>query len=375
MKLMKGEHTLGQQKYYMDCRRTNYAARALFIEDLETFEMIGLGPATAYDVIVYLHTDINLLNVSVSYFGSLVFLCISCPAYIFLPGNYAGDHDHLSASTSADQSSVNVDTETYPWYITTVNEVFFDGVLFEQQTDRLMNFNIIVTNSIFANGSTCTFWSSAPNLKSASSMDSYTRYLEITNSTYIDTGLWINYVNANVKLHNNIIDSRGVIINTIHSNVIISGEQVFDLCYRAQCDDTVTVLSSNVTISGNITFANNIRTTISAFSSSITLVGSITFKNNTGIKGGAMSLFSSTLNIARDTSVYFYNNTAEEVGGAIYVTNEDSDYYSIESALNYLYIPCFYQLLDFDEQQKCNMRFVNNSAIKGGDNIYGDDYA
>ena len=82
MKLMKGEHTLGQQKYYiMDCRRLNYVAQGLFIEDLETFEMIGLGPATAYDVIVYLQTkaDINLLNVSVSYFGSLVFLCVTPP--------------------------------------------------------------------------------------------------------------------------------------------------------------------------------------------------------------------------------------------------------------------------------------------------------
>ena len=108
-----------------------------------------------------------------------------------------------------------------------------------------------------------------------------------------------------------------MIINTIHSSVIISGDKVFDFCYGVQCDDTVTVLSSNITISGNITFANNIRTTISAFSSSIILVGSITFENNTGIKGGAMALYSSTLNIARDTSVYFYNNTAKEVGGAI----------------------------------------------------------
>jgi hypothetical protein len=197
------------------------------------------------------------------------------PAYIFLPGNYDGDHNHLPASSIPDQASdhettVNIDTETYPRYITTVDAMFFDGVLFEQQTDRLMDFNIVVINSIFANGSTCTFWSSAPNLKSTSPMDSSARYLEIANSTFIDTELWINYMNANVKLHNNFIDSSRVIINTIHSNVIIHGEKIyyFDWCYRVQCDDTITVLSSNVTISGNITFANNIRTTISAFSGS-----------------------------------------------------------------------------------------------------------
>jgi predicted outer membrane repeat protein len=103
-------------------------------------------------------------------------------------------------------------------------------------------------------------------------------------------------------------------------------------------------------------------------------VGSITFANNTGIKGGAMALYSSTLNIARDTSVYFYNNTAIEVGGAIYVASEDSNYYSVESTLNYLYMSCFYQLLDFNEHQTYNMRFVDNSATKGGDNIilYGE---
>jgi hypothetical protein len=58
--------------------------------------------------------------------------------------------------------------------------------------------------------------------------------LEIANSTFINTELWINYMNTNVKLHNNVIDSSRVIINTIHSNVIIRGEKIFDLCYEVK---------------------------------------------------------------------------------------------------------------------------------------------
>ena len=51
--------------------------------------------------------------------------------------------------------------------------------------------------------------------------------------------------NTNMKLHNNLIDSSRVIINTIRSNVIISEETVtvFDMCYRIKCDDTIPVLS------------------------------------------------------------------------------------------------------------------------------------
>ena len=192
MKLMKGEHTL-QKRQYMDCRRENYGVSGLFIEDLEMFEMVGLEPGTAYSVIVYLQTDINLINISVSYFGSLVFLSVNpdYPRYIFLPGNYAGDH---AASFIPGQISDMTNRETY---ITTVNETLFDAVMFVQETDRPIDFIIIVINSIFSNNSTCTFWSASPNSKFVPpNMNSKTRYLEITNSTFINTELWINYMNT-----------------------------------------------------------------------------------------------------------------------------------------------------------------------------------
>ena len=132
----------------------------------------------------------------------------------------------------------------------------------------------------------------------------------------------------------------------------------------------VSFLSSNVTITGDVTFASNKQTPITAYSSTITLSGNVSFLNNTGINGGAMALYSSTLNIASNTSVYFYNNTATETGGAIYVMNENMN-------LKFLfpkYTACFYQLLDYDESSSTwyDIRFHNNSAKNGGDHIYGE---
>ena len=78
-----------------------------------------------------------------------------------------------------------------------------------------------------------------------------------------------------------------------------------------------------------------------------------------------MALYSSTLNIAPNTSVYFYNNTATKTGGAIYVDN---------NANNLLInLPYFYQFLDYDPNSSnwYNISFYNNSAARGGNDIYG----
>jgi hypothetical protein len=63
---------------------------------------------------------------------------------------------------------------------------------------------------------------------------------------------------------------------------------------------------NNITITGNTTFANKHETAVTAYASLVTLSsGHVSFINNIGTKGGAMALYSSTLNIARNTSVYF----------------------------------------------------------------------
>ena len=91
-----------------------------------------------------------------------------------------------------------------------------------------------------------------------------------------------------------------------------------------------------------MTSTDNVCTSISAYSSDITLSGNVSFLNNTGVNGGAMALYSSTLSFASGTNVYFYNNTAMETGGVIYVDKNDNN---LPLAHKTYSPPCFYQLL------------------------------
>lgn len=127
------------------------------------------------------------------------------------------------------------------------------------------------------------------------------------------------------------------------------------------CPGLITAYN-NITVAGNTMFANRHETAFTAYESLVTLSGHVSFVNNTGTNGGAMALYSSTLHIARNTSVYFYNNKAREVGGAIYISE----------AYNPFDINCFYQLLNYTNSSKeYSLRFEANMAEKGGDHIYG----
>ena len=152
-------------------------------------------------------------------------------------------------------------------------------------------------------------------------------------------------------------------INALDTTFIISGEVVV-----SNCHNILIPVSSDVTITGNVTFINNKETPIIAYSSSITLSGNVSFLNNTGTNGGAMALYSSTLNIASNTSVSFYNNSATEAGGAIYVTRDTN----LDKVI-FTFSPCFYQLLDFTNKDNWYViKLQNNSAKNGGDHIYGE---
>ena len=71
-----------------------------------------------------------------------------------------------------------------------------------------------------------------------------------------------------------------------------------------------------------------------------------------------MALYSSTLNIASNTNVYFYNNRATDNGGAIYVGNEGN------TDLPLPLLPCFYQLLDYDYDVKGSIaNWYNNYTL------------
>ena len=118
---------------------------------------------------------------------------------------------------------------------------------------------------------------------------------------------------------------------------------------------------------------------ITSYFSNITLSGEVIFANNSGVRGGAMALFSSTLNVAPGTNASFINNSAEETGGAVFIhpsLTPDQLLFSSQDILPEtapvdLLPQCFYQLLNCSAGASYTFFFASNSAVNGGDDIYG----
>ena len=129
--------------------------------------------------------------------------------------------------------------------------------------------------------------------------------------------------------------------------------------------------SHNVTLD-NCSFYANIGASIWSYNSNFTLSGTILFSDNTAYDGGALVFHrESYVSIANNTNVTFLNNTAENVGGAIFVRNP----------LPYARHSCFLQFLAINTSSQCsgcncslphsNINFINNTAKEGGDTLYG----
>ena len=112
-------------------------------------------------------------------------------------------------------------------------------------------------------------------------------------------------------------------------------------------------------------FANNHGTSVSAHDSKFSLEGVVEFENNSAKRGGALALYTSVLKLSMVVEVHFCNNRASEFGGAIYVENPSFDF------ITNINRPCFYHLSWGFDPSDFNLLFMNNTAKKGGDNIYG----
>ena len=358
MIFLHGEHALNKDhnSSFDDLSDNTY-----FVDDLERFEMIGME--LAHEIVVHLSTHIWLRNVTTTYVGSLT-LIMKAKDYIVL--NLPG-YDSRTYLRQSSETAIPVDRKIF---VTIVNETHFNGVVLYQYTIKPVNFSILVANAIFSNQSAISCFSAVDQ-----DNEYYIRQLKVTGCTFSNSFLQLNYATVKIIVEDStIIDNTtfsedteySTIVHVLYSNIEIAGTVLFTISSTTNGLAPFSFLSSNVTIIGDVTFANNKVTPIAAYSSIITLSGSVSFLSNTGTKGGAMALHSSTLNIASNTIVYFYNNTATETGGAIYVTNDDNKFLGLPN-----YTPCFYQLLDYGEDNWYDIQFVNNSAQSGGDHIYG----
>ena len=139
--------------------------------------------------------------------------------------------------------------------------------------------------------------------------------------------------------------------NNTYSGTSVAGAAVVDIYYV-----------KNVTFI-DCEFYNNLGTPISADQgSSLQFSGTIVFQNNTGYDGGAMSFTAgSYVIVSNHANVIFENNTAENAGGAVFV-DQDTTY-------------CFFRVSQGDPHNcphlPFDLSFINNTAQKGGDAIYG----
>jgi predicted outer membrane repeat protein len=89
-----------------------------------------------------------------------------------------------------------------------------------------------------------------------------------------------------------------------------------------------------------------INTVISRF------VGQNILRNNTGYRGGALYLRGSVIGLEENSSMIFEENTAKDIGGAIYIDDSTS-------------VPCFLQLLNHRKSSRCRSSCPKNETCFG----------
>ena len=138
--------------------------------------------------------------------------------------------------------------------------------------------------------------------------------------------------------------------------------------------DNFYVVSGSITLSGNVTFANNtniyggggIHLYLSTLN--ITAGANVVFFNNSVLaQGGALYLSSSTINVGTGAKLTFFKNSARDVGGAIYIHPGVTKASVIDDDID----NCFIQNYDGKNNFDHYIHFADNTAMNGGDDIYG----
>ena len=126
--------------------------------------------------------------------------------------------------------------------------------------------------------------------------------------------------------------------------------------------------SSNVDFS-DCSFERNTITPLRVICSQFTVSGILQFIGNRANLGGAIIFeFGSTMKLFQNGSVFFIENHAVLNGGAIYLDSSGDS----SSCVSVSHSECFLQLEQYDSDKV--LTFVNNSAEKGGDVMYGREH-
>ena len=210
-------------------------------------------------------------------------------------------------------------------------------------------------------------------------------WLYIRNPLRITNSEFFSNTNLSIMFHFGILDQSQAIDEVQLENITISDSYNEEILVSGRNTQTkfllkkltirdhaflplgsslavVVVFSANNLTFEDIILENSRGTAIFAINSNIYVKGvKNLFKNNTGLFGGAIALYSSSiLFIMEDTLISFINNYAQTYGGAIY----------IDKAIS---INCFFQVQANSKNpliNNTNIYFENNNA-SAGSSIYG----
>ena len=205
-----------------------------------------------------------------------------------------------------------------------------------------------------------------------------------------------HYTSAGIKSITTI--SQIIIENGIITNIRGTGDLLYGggLRIKTYKQPQLSVVLNNVSFTNNTNgginlyfvkgifemidceFVGNQGTPITLVDSTLNVSGTISFVNNTAHRGGAMAFYGESYIVVsfekKNTQIYFKNNYAEHVGGAIFVEDPENQRspWPISTRLCFLQLTTHYsKCSDFKNNPHLIFVFTNNTAHNGGDAIYG----
>ena len=190
-------------------------------------------------------------------------------------------------------------------------------------------------------------------------------------SIYNSTVIVITNMTSTVTFFNS---KRMVIHNSVFNN--FNSESSYSSTAPTDLPAVIVLYYTTLQIS-ECTFAANDISSVKAFSSNISISGTIRFSNNKALAGTAFVLAKdSIITLMENGYLYFINNHATNNGGVFYIINEEyfGDLLNENAAIHnapvfYPQTTCFLNVKG--SRLHTRLTFVNNTARKGGDIIYG----
>ena len=151
--------------------------------------------------------------------------------------------------------------------------------------------------------------------------------ISIVDSVITNTELGVTSMGSRLTIRNTVIQNNlfGVIIPSIKFEVedVENITTFIDSCWFMS-NTLIGIVLMNTpqgTVLQNCTLNENQGSAILMYQSVIELRGENLFKNNTAVRGGGLALYNSTVKLDPGSNTSFIDNTAREIGGAIYIAN------------------------------------------------------